>query len=167
MQLRCKREPPPRTSLRALLGGARLRCTAAREAVLAILLATGRPMSREQVASHPGGQRLDRVTIYRTLAALQRAGLVHAVQGVAGPCLFCANAAAEDGCPGGHPHFQCLSCGEMRCLADQGLPRVALAPGTEVRAKQFVVYGTCPSCGRKTRPRAGRRCGKPSKEVRP
>ena len=132
--------------IRELLKQSDLRCTHAREAVLRLLCDARRPLSHEQIAAAPNMERLDRVTLYRTLAALQEAGLAHRVQGKDGVWHFCAHATHEDGCPGNHPHFLCLRCGRMRCLSDQSLPWVAVDEGERVIGKHLVVYGACSAC---------------------
>ncbi|MDR1944462.1 MAG: transcriptional repressor, partial [Synergistaceae bacterium] len=59
---------------------------------------------------------------------------------------FCAHHPGKSDCPGNHPHFLCLACGKMFCLIDQRLPRIDMPEGCEVRGKQLVIYGKCPSC---------------------
>ncbi len=139
--------PPRKTS--ATLRGAGLRVTAARDRILRFLLRAGRPMAHAEIAGAEGLAALDRVTLYRTLAALQRAGLVHRVQDRDGFWRFCAHRRRDAGCPGNHPHFHCTRCGRMRCLRDQALPRVAVPGRARVTGKQLVVYGLCPGCARR------------------
>jgi Fur family ferric uptake transcriptional regulator/Fur family zinc uptake transcriptional regulator len=129
-----------------LLQGAGLRPTKARELVLNLLHQAARPLAHHEIAVRPEAERLDRVTLYRTLSTLQRAGLVHRVQGVDGVWRFRAHAAERVECPGNHPHFLCLSCGAMSCLDEQALPWVSVPEGTEVKGKQLVVYGRCRRC---------------------
>ncbi len=54
-----------------------LRVTAPRIALLNALSGSGQPMTIEQVFSRTGDQTCDLVTIYRTMAAFERAGLVY------------------------------------------------------------------------------------------
>ena len=77
---------------------------------------------------------------------LERAGLVHRVQGTDGAWRFCAHRPDQAGCPGNHPHFLCLQCGAMVCLTGQPLPHVDVPPGCSVSGKQFVVFGLCSAC---------------------
>lgn len=130
-----------------LLERSGLRPTSVRRRVLTTLLASARALShRELVELLPG---LDRVTIFRSLKLLRKAGLVHGVQGIDGTLRFVVNPTEKSGCPGGHAHFLCLECGAMSCLLDQALPRVEVPEGSEVRGKQFLVYGLCPECAAK------------------
>jgi Fur family transcriptional regulator, ferric uptake regulator len=134
--------------VRDLLHAAGLRRTPARERVLAHLSRCARPLAHSEISGARGGEPLDRVTLYRTLAALEDAGLVHRVQDQEGAWRFCAHVRRDHGCPGNHAHFQCTQCGEMRCLQGQELPWVSIPPGALVIGKQFLIYGLCPACAR-------------------
>jgi Fur family transcriptional regulator, ferric uptake regulator len=68
------------------------------------------------------------------------------VQGIDGTLRYVPNRARRHGCPGGHAHFLCTTCGAMACLTDQVIPVVTVPRGTVVRGKQLVVYGHCSSC---------------------
>lgn len=145
--------PPvrPRTASpgRELLRGAGLRCTPARDAVLGFLARRGRPLAHREILDARGLAGLDRVTLYRTLAALLAAGLVHRVQDAEGTWRFCAHVRRGRRCPANHPHFQCTRCGRMRCLTDQELPWIEAGRGERITGKQFVVYGWCAACARR------------------
>ncbi|MGO8692773.1 MAG: Fur family transcriptional regulator [Rectinemataceae bacterium] len=138
-----------------LLEAAGLRPTEVRQRVLSALLTAGRSLSHRELAELLGG--LDRVTIFRSLKLLKRSALVHGVQGIDGTLRYIVNPAERKGCPGGHPHFLCLECGEMTCLLDQELQRVRVSEGAEIRGKQLLVYGICPSCARAKRAHAARK----------
>ena len=76
---------PSRSSkVRELLKGSGLRCTPARDAVLRLLSQKDHPLAHSEIAKARGLTTLDRVTLYRTLTALQDAGLVHRVQDLDG-----------------------------------------------------------------------------------
>jgi len=139
-----------------LLRAAGLRRTQARQAVLAALASAGRPMTHQQLAAKSSLKTLDKVTLYRTLTKLRLSGLLHAVRGADGTALFCTNRDGT-GCPGGHAHFQCLECGEMRCVHEQRVPRIALGEDVVVKAKQLVAFGLCPRCARTTAHKGARR----------
>lgn len=113
--------------------------------ILELLFAQGSPLSHGEILSRID-EHLDRVTLYRTLETLKKAGIVHQVQGIDGVWRFCAHDEDSSGCPGDHPHFLCLDCGRMFCITDQRMPRVTVPEGIEVEGKQFVVYGRCAEC---------------------
>ncbi|MBN1948008.1 MAG: transcriptional repressor [Bradymonadales bacterium] len=139
------------SAVRELLHGVGLRCTATRERILAVLLDTGHPLSHAQILTRLEGSTIDRVTGYRTLAALERNGLVHRVLGIDGSWRFCAHRVVSTGCPGDHAHFFCVDCGAMHCLLDQRLPWLTVGEGYRVVAKQLVAFGQCPRCARQDR----------------
>jgi len=60
-----------------MLRVAKLRSTRGRVAILKILSAAKRPLTREQIASELGKKGLNKVTIYRALERFVRVGLVH------------------------------------------------------------------------------------------
>ena len=138
--------PSLSAKVRELLKGTGLRCTPARDTVLRFLSQKGHPLAHSEIAKARGLAALDRVTLYRTLTALQEAGLVHRVQDQNGAWRFCAHARLGKGCPGGHAHFLCTQCGRMHCLTSQALPWITVSDGSLVTGKQLVVYGLCPAC---------------------
>ena len=127
-----------------LLREAGLRPTSARQRVLASLHTAGRALSHRELVDLLTG--LDRVTIFRALKNLRKARLVHSVQGIDRTLRYFPNTEETRGCPGGHPHFLCLRCRGMSCLADQAIAVVRVPSGAEVRGKQLLVYGLCPAC---------------------
>jgi Fur family ferric uptake transcriptional regulator/Fur family zinc uptake transcriptional regulator len=129
-----------------MLRRAGLRCTQARLDVLSLLLDRGIPLAHTDVAAEPRLDGVDRVTLYRTLTALNDAGLAHKVQGLDGAWRFCAHDERSGHCAGDHPHALCSVCGAMTCLVGQPLAWVAVPDGFEVWGKQTVVYGRCPAC---------------------
>ena len=128
-----------------LLSEAGLRSTRQRQLILDLLFSRGEPLSHGEILANID-EHLDRVTLYRTLDTLKKAGIVHQVQGIDGVWRFCAHNQGAEGCPGDHPHFLCLSCGKMICLTDQRMPRVDVPDGVSVEGKQMVVYGLCVDC---------------------
>ena len=123
-----------------------LRCTPARETVLEIIESVGEPMSHAQLLAHVPLQQMNQVTLYRTLAALNRAGLVHRVQGQNSTWRYGPQPSNGERCPGNHAHFLCVRCGTMSCLVDQLLPRVAVPLGATVQHREYVAYGICDVC---------------------
>lgn len=134
--------PPPPDPLRT----AGLRRTPARIAVLARIEALSRPASHAELAALPELSSLDDITLYRTLATLEEAGLVHRVHGIDGVWRYCAQPRGVQGCPGNHVHFLCTHCGGMHCLLDQPMPRVEVPAGVAVEGRHFLVFGRCVAC---------------------
>lgn len=137
---------PDSPDARTLLKDSGLRATPTRVAVLCVLHEAGRPLSHANIAEVPGMEEQDRVTLYRTLTALQEVGLVHRVQGKDGVWHYCAHLPSREGCQGNHPHFLCIRCAGMQCLTVQSLPWIEVPGEMQVIGKQLVVYGLCPEC---------------------
>lgn len=133
---------PPSDMLRA----AGLRRIPARIAILSRIEEIARPVSHAELSALPDLTDVDAITLYRTLSALEEAGLVHRVFGIDGTWRYCAQPRDRTGCPGNHAHFLCTSCGSMTCLHGQSMPRAAVPPGAEVQGRHFLVYGGCASC---------------------
>lgn len=123
-----------------------LRRTLARRLVLDLLIQVSRPLSHQEIADEPAVSKLNRVTLYRTLATLEGAGLLHRIQGVDGVWRFRGHAEETGKCGGDHLHFLCLECKQMSCLPEQALPWVEAPEGFEIFGKQLLVYGRCPAC---------------------
>jgi Fur family ferric uptake transcriptional regulator len=127
------------------LRAAGLRRTPARLAVLRHVRIGARPVSHAALSAAPELADIDDITLYRTLSALERAGLVHRVYGVDGVWRYGANDASE-GCPGNHAHFLCTRCGAMECLPDQPMPRLQVPAGTRVDGRHLLGFGACAAC---------------------
>ena len=136
----------PEEIAEALLRETGVRATPVREAVLGTLLDAGTPLSQKDLAATPGLERVNKVTLYRTLEILANAGIAHRVIGIDGEWRFCSHAPEGGRCTGNHPHFLCLNCGRMACLRDQTMPRVNVPEGYDIEGKQLIVYGICPEC---------------------
>lgn len=123
-----------------------LRRTPTRVAVLARVEEQGRPLTHAELLADPALAGVDAITLYRTLATLEEARLVHRVVGLDGVWRYCAQPRDTAGCPANHVHFWCSVCGAMACLLDQPMPRVAVPAGAEVHARYFLVHGRCAAC---------------------
>lgn len=142
--------PPVVTSTPDRLRDAGLRRTPARVAVWSALRAAERPLAHADLSAALDG--LDDITLYRTLAAFEGAGLVHAVHGTDGVTRYGANPDAVPGCPGNHLHFLCSTCRAVACLRDQPLPKVTAPPGATVDSRHFLVLGRCAACAQPESP---------------
>jgi Fur family ferric uptake transcriptional regulator len=130
------------------LRAAGLRRTPARIAVLDRIEALAQPTSHADLSALPDIGALDDITLYRTLATLVEAGLIHRVHGIDGVWRYCAQPRGLPGCPANHAHFLCETCGGMSCLLTQPIPRVDVPEGAEVHGRHLLVHGRCPKCAR-------------------
>lgn len=127
-----------------------LRRTPIREALLNLLSQVHQPLSHTDIISQKRMAEFDRVTIYRTLDTLQKAGLLHKILGADGIWRFCFHTIdSETNCGGNHIHFMCDNCHTMSCLPDQPLPWISEPAGAVIHSKQLVVRGLCALCNSK------------------
>jgi len=133
------------TKARDLLKKAGLNSTKPQILVLQELLCANSPLSREDFLERLGEDRPDKVTIYRILEKLCKAGLVHRayVQKRAWNYEL-AHHCGEKQC---HPHFTCNNCGKTFCMTDSTVPLVEnLKKGFVVQRQQVKIEGLCPAC---------------------
>ena len=121
------------------------RVTAARLAILQMLLDSPRALSHHDVEAGMSeiGGRVDRVTRDRVLEWLVAQGLAHKVAADDRSWRF---SAILDG-NHQHPHFHCLNCGEVLCL-DTLHPAfvLGLPPGYTMQRAELTIHGACPAC---------------------
>jgi Fur family ferric uptake transcriptional regulator len=128
-----------------LLTEAQLRCTPGRAAILEVLLATAKPVTRKDIAARIGKTRLDKVTIYRALDRFVEVGLVHkAYMDKRAWHYELAHNCSQSQC---HPHFMCTGCGQTHCLVEVSPPVVSdMKNGFVVHRQQVRLEGLCPQC---------------------
>ncbi len=131
-----------------LLAEAGLRATPRRLAVLDCLGRAGRPLSAGEVHRRVRPrQPLDRVTAYRVLEDLGRAGLVARIEaGPRGRRYHLLNPPRHPA----HPHFYCTVCGRLLCL-EAGVVKLDLARlagefPARVENLSVSLEGVCPQC---------------------
>lgn len=128
-----------------LLAKAGLRATSNRRAVLAIMLEAREALAPRQILQRArrGGGHLDKVTLYRTLDALQRAGLADRHEDGEGHARFCALCALHPA----HHHFYCQACKRLICLEPDAVRLDCHAPeGAELSRVAVRLEGRCPTC---------------------
>ena len=126
---------------------AKLHSTKNRAAILTLLANEDKPLSQDQIAGRLGRDCPNKVTIYRTLESLCRAGLVHkAFVHKRAEHFELADRCTDAQC---HPHFTCTSCGDMHCLTGISLP-MARSPykGFIIGRQRIQLEGLCPKFNR-------------------
>lgn len=112
------------------------RATRPRLAVLAALLAAGRPLSAPELIVMLAKTGIDCTTVYRALDTFVAEEIARAVGTLARGRRF--EIYAPYGAPSLHPHVQCRSCGIMACIEQSLL----LSPVLPFDAGGFLVEGT-------------------------
>jgi len=83
--------------------------------------------------------RLDRVTVYRNLLALQKIGLIYRVYLASGePYYVLCDAETPT-----HAHFFCEKCHQAMCLPDE---TIQVAPPWAERVERVLLVGKCAQC---------------------
>ena len=103
--------------VRTLLRNAGLRCTAARIAIIQCLKSAAGPLTPVEVAEFLQDYGFDKSTIYRSLTELNEAGIAARLDLGDSVRRFEMSGTDRDGISD-HPHFMCMDCGEVVCLAD-------------------------------------------------
>ena len=133
-----------------MLSSAELYRTQPRLAILKALLNAKKPLTQGQIARQLGKNRLNKVTIYRTLESFCKASLVHKAYLHKRAWHFeLANHCGKTRC---HPHFTCKACGLTKCLLGHLTPLVkGIKKGFVVHQQQVRLEGLCPACSSKAR----------------
>lgn len=120
------------------------RNTPSKEAVLDLLISTGKAMSRDAIEQKIG-IGIDRATIYRVLNRFCEDGLVHKIVAEDGKqyfavCMKCD----ENKIAVHHFHFRCTSCQTIECLPEA--VHFSVPNGYNVESVNCVLTGICPQC---------------------
>ena len=89
--------------------------------------------------------KINKTTVYRLLDKLEDDGLLHYFLDSNGvkwfaKCKICSKSKHHDV----HPHFQCLDCGKVDCLAVSfSIPKI---PNRKIEVSQLLIQGKCEAC---------------------
>jgi len=128
-----------------LLAAKGARLTRSRIEVLTALLRSGEALTHHEVERRLRRGHVDRVTLYRVLEWLTEQGLAHKLSGDDRVWRFSAAGNARTH-GGGHPHFECSSCGKVVCLDEARLPAIPLPAGYRRRDVAVTIKGRCDRC---------------------
>ncbi|MEY4544719.1 MAG: hypothetical protein RL685_914 [Pseudomonadota bacterium] len=138
-----KSRPVDDSHLRQVLVDHGFRVTGQRLQVLRELTKLRNPISHPELSERLAGTALDRVTIYRNLLSLTKAGVLVRTQ--LGDSVWRyelpQTPTAEHG---KHPHFVCTDCGDIACLPPHTVSVRGIAARNEVAEVQL--RGRCVTC---------------------
>ncbi|MCG8524808.1 MAG: transcriptional repressor [Opitutales bacterium] len=121
-----------------------LRMTQKRERLLDALVASDRPISAAVLRDKAGLPDSDLVTVYRTLEAFERVGIIQRIPLEESGCLFEVTEPEDH-----HHHFVCRECHRTErldfCLGKELEERAKKLGFTEV-THLMEVYGLCEDC---------------------
>ena len=125
-----------------------MRMTKQRQALLALIQQQQTPLTAEMILQQLPTGTMNRATVYRTLDALFRNGLVSKS--------FCDHTTYYYWLREAHLHFMlCLGCRqtfEIDCLLDEAIHHLATQHHFTVTHHDMTVYGYCDACQAKREP---------------
>ena len=139
---------PTRAQVEQALCAHGYRLTAPRVSVVDAILKHTRPFSAEQLVAElndaPGGPRIGRATVYRTLEVLAAIDvLTRIVQPDGHPAYVC-------GTPGHRHHLLCSNCGATvtftACPIDALVNDLSRNTAFQIHDHVLEVFGVCPTC---------------------
>jgi len=141
-----KKEIEAIAETRELLASAGLRSTAARTAVLQWLQKSKSPATHAEISVDLVPLGFDKATVFRNLNDLAEAGLVSRTE--LGDHVWRFELRdPQHADQGQHPHFVCVSCGQVTCLHDLDLPKSTLKLLSQVgEVTEILVRGHCLAC---------------------
>lgn len=89
---------------------------------------------------------VDRSTLFRTLALLTEAHLLHEIDDGSGSQKYCVCHLDDTRHCEGHVHLTCRVCHRTFCLSNVRIPPVALPDGFVTEETEYVVKGVCKNC---------------------
>lgn len=121
--------------------------TSQRLAVLDILLKSTKPLSANTIRqSLKTRASIDKVTVYRILSLLKKAGIVREIASAGGANYFEMVSMTNPT----HPHFNCRSCGEFTCMETKipvKMPEmILLKDDYSIEHIEISVSGLCSEC---------------------
>lgn len=91
---------------------------------------------------------IDRTTLFRTLKAFEKHGIIHTVNGERGLVQYalCSVSCSCSYSDHMHVHFSCHSCRKTYCLYDIRIPGATLPEGFTPLDANVVIKGLCKPC---------------------
>lgn len=129
-----------------LLKKNKLRVTPVRKELLALFLESTVALSNQDIESKM--DKVDRITLYRTLKSFQEKGIIHKALDGTGTAKY---ASCSSGCDthshhDDHIHFHCTICDNTFCVEDSIIPKIEMPTRFKVKKLDVIVEGTCEHC---------------------
>jgi Fur family ferric uptake transcriptional regulator len=131
----------------AILKANGLNKTKIREKVLDLFLGSAHALSLSEIES--SFEKLNRVTLYRTLKTFQKKGIIRrTIDGTKHPKFVLCKSPCDNGhALDKHLYFHCTSCENTFCLDHLPIPNIQNLPrGYNIQETNFILMGTCPDC---------------------
>jgi len=130
-----------------ILKNSNLSVTESRKKILTMFLRANGALSHADIESR-FHQKLDRITLYRTLQSFVNKGIIHVIPTTDNAVQY---ALCKDECSEGHHHdkhvhFICNKCNTTYCLERVKVPHVKLPSGFSETQTDVVINGLCAKC---------------------
>lgn len=130
-----------------LLKKNQLSVTGSRKRILELFIKNSGALAHADIEKKTG-EKIDRVTVYRTLQSFLEKGIIHTIPTSDNSIRY---ALCKDDCTEGHHHdnhvhFVCNNCGNTICLDHVTVPEVKLPVGFQPSETQMLVKGVCREC---------------------
>jgi Fur family ferric uptake transcriptional regulator len=122
-----------------------LNITKARVNILALFLAENAGLTYG-VIKKGLGPGMTKSTIYRTLHAFIKKGLVHCIPTAGNLILYSLSQNAHEQQQPAEVNFICLICGKIHALHDIKIPGIHLPENFTIRQRHMVIKGRCSNC---------------------
>lgn len=136
------------TSPESILKSKHFKVTLPRQAILRVFIATDRPMSAEDVMSKIEKDKINDVTVYRTLQSFEKKGILRQIDLRTGKVLYELNEHH-------HHHIVCKKCGTLEdfemCIIEKISEQVLEKSKRfqTINDHSFELFGICKSCIKK------------------
>jgi Fur family ferric uptake transcriptional regulator len=123
-----------------------LSITDSRRKILSLFVASADALTHSDI-ERKAGEKIDRVTVYRTLQAFVEKGIVHTIPTADNAILYALCKDCNEGHHhDDHVHFVCSACNATICLDDVVSPQIDLPDGYRADSVQVVIHGLCRNC---------------------
>ena len=134
-------------SVNDLLKRFQLNVTDSRKKILQLFLNQPEALAHADI-ENKAGEKIDRVTVYRTLQTFVDKGLIHSIPTADNSIRY---ALCKDDCSEGHHHdhhvhFVCEQCEKTACLDEVNVPEINLPSGFKKEKIEVVISGICKEC---------------------
>lgn len=136
------------TEIHNILKKNNLSVTENRVSILSLFLKSRLPLTHAQI-EQMSTNKLDRVSIYRTLQVFVEKGILHHIPTANDSIVY---ALCQDECSthhqhvDDHVHFFCNTCLKYYCIEQVQIPTIQLPNGYLAHEKQVVIQGICKQC---------------------
>ena len=90
------------------------------------------------------GKTIDKSSLYRNLAAFQKADLIHSITDDSGMSKYAFGPYPGNGKE--HPHFVCERCKTVYCMEEILHDAIPMPQGFQLKKVQTIVKGLCADC---------------------